>query len=94
MNEENKNFVSKYDDPLLKYLDEMDTTKFFVLVFVGILVIIGCLAYLSTNASYEKSGSRSSGYKTKCYTRSDGKICCTSCGKTSYGDIGCANTCD
>ena len=90
MNKNNeKEFVSKYKNPLLKYLDEMDTSMFFLLIFVGAFAIIGVLMLLSDTYS-----NNSNGYKTNCYTRDDGKICCTSCKKTSYGDISCGTTCN
>lgn len=42
---ETKRFVSKYKNPLLKYLDEMNTTMFFVLMFVGILLLLVVLYF-------------------------------------------------
>ncbi len=89
---ETKRFVSKYKNPLLKYLDEMNTTMFFVLMFVGIFVVIGGLVFLSDNTGSNRNSDN--GYKTNCYTRSDGKRCCKSCKKTSYGDVGCGITCN
>lgn len=62
-----------------------------VLVLVAIAVfIIACIS----GGDNDTSSSSNDGYSTKCYTRSDGKNCCISCKKTSYGDIGCATTCN
>ena len=59
MNENNeREFVSKYKNPLLKYLDEMDTKMFFVLIFVGILVIIGGVAIITSNTDNDDSNLR------------------------------------
>ena len=43
-----KKYVSKYKNPILKFLDEMNTAMFFILVFVGLFVIIGALVFLSS----------------------------------------------
>ena len=92
MSENNeKNFVSKYKNPILKYLDEMNTMAFFCLIGVGIFAVIGVFIFLS---NMDSNSDNSNGYKTNCYTRSDGKRCCTSCKKTSYGDVGCYTTCN
>lgn len=62
-----------------------------VLVLVAIAVfIIACIS----GGDNDTSSSSNDGYSTKCYTRSDGKNCCISCKKTSYGDIGCSRTCN
>ena len=62
-----------------------------VLVLVAIAVfIIACIS----GGDNDTSSSSNDGYSTKCYTRSDGKNCCISCKKTSYGDIGCARMCN
>ena len=53
-----REFVSKYKNPLLKYLDEMDTKMFFVLIFVGILVIIGGVAIITSNTDNDDSNLR------------------------------------
>ena len=62
-----------------------------VLVLVAIAVfIIACIS----GGDNDTSSSSNDGYSTKCYTRSDGKNCCISCKKTSYGDIGCSRMCN
>ena len=62
-----------------------------VLVLVTIAVfIIACIS----GGDNDTSSSSNDGYSTKCYTRSDGKNCCISCKKTSYGDIGCSRMCN
>lgn len=62
-----------------------------VLVLVAIAVfIIACIS----GGDNDTSSSSNDGYSTKCYTRSDGKNCCISCKKTSYGDVGCSRSCN
>lgn len=65
------------------------------IALVCIVAVIGIGLFISINGgSNDTGGSLDNGYRTKCTTRPDGKRCCTSCKKTSYGDVGCATTCD
>ena len=67
----------------------LTTTIILYIIFSIIFILIGI--YVDNN---DTGGSSDNDYKTNCYTRSDGKRCCTSCKKTSYGDIGCGTTCN
>ena len=67
----------------------------FKAVLIIILIFIFFIGFIRSCAGGDDtSSSGNDGYSTKCYTRSDGKSCCTSCKKTSYGDIGCGTTCN
>ncbi len=82
---------SKENNEMSKYTDNQ--TKFILGIF-GVVMVIGAMGLLGVFDNNDTGGSSDNGYKTNCYPRSDGKICCTSCKKTSYGDIGCGTTCN
>ena len=83
---ENKEF-SKYTDNQTKLIFGI----FGIFAILMFIVILGICGVFDNNDS---SGSSDNGYHTKCTTRPDGKRCCTSCKKTSYGDVGCYTTCN
>ena len=60
-----KRYVSKYKNPILKFLDEMNTAMFFILVFVGLFVIIGALVFLS---SYDDNNNYTEHKSCRTYT--------------------------
>ena len=85
-----KQILSNWNVPLEKLNKNKEVFKA-VLVLVAIAVfIIACIS----GGDNDTSSSSNDGYSTKCYTRSDGKNCCISCKKTSYGDIGCSRMCN
>lgn len=78
-----------------KASDYADIMKKLSIGFVCVAAVVGIVLFISVNGgSYNTGGSSDNGYHTNCYTRSDGKRCCTSCKKTSYGDVGCGTTCN
>ena len=76
----------------LKLNKKKEDFKAILILIVIIIFIIGLVRSCANNDDTSSSGG--SGYSTKCYTRSDGKRCCISCKKTSYGDIGCSRMCN
>lgn len=76
----------------LKLNKKKEDFKAILILIVIIIFIIGLVRSCANND--DTSSSSNDGYSTKCYTRSDGKNCCISCKKTSYGDIGCARMCN
>ena len=76
----------------LKLNKKKEDFKAILILIVIIIFIIGLVRSCANND--DTSSSSNDGYSTKCYTRSDGKNCCISCKKTSYGDIGCSRMCN
>lgn len=76
----------------LKLNKKKEDFKAILILIVIIIFIIGLVRSCANNDDTSSSGG--SGYSTKCYTRSDGKRCCISCKKTSYGDVGCSRSCN
>lgn len=72
---------------------QMALGKFAVAIF-GVVIVIGIMGICGAFDNNDTGGISDNSYKTNCYTRSDGKRCCTSCKKTSYGDVGCSTTCN
>ena len=85
-NEENEK-LSNYTDSQLNFFK---IGGIVIVVIMLIFIVIGLGIFNNDNSDTENNN----GYTTKCYTREDGTKCCTSCKKTSYGDIGCSTTCD
>lgn len=79
-----------------KESDYVDIMKKLSIGFVCVAAVIGIGLFISINGNSSDGGSsdNGNGYHTKCTTRPDGKRCCTSCKKTSYGDVGCYTTCN
>ena len=72
----------------LKQKKNNNLTAIIIVVFLAFIFILA----ITTNEGTSDSGDN--GYSTSCYTREDGKRCCTSCKETSYGDVGCGTTCN
>lgn len=79
---------SKENNEMSKYTDNQ--TKLIVGLFVGIILfaIIGMFVGDFIDGNRNGNGSES------CYTRSDGKKCCTACRKNEYGIPKCSTVCN
>lgn len=69
-------------------------TRLCVAVYLFSFIFFGGILLLTHSPGGGGNTETDNGYRTSCYTRPDGKRCCTSCKKTSYGDVGCATTCN
>lgn len=85
---------SKENKEISKYTDNQTKLIFGIFGIFAILMFIVILGICGVFDNNDSSGSSDNGYHTKCTTRPDGKRCCTSCKKTSYGDVGCYTTCN
>lgn len=85
---------SKENKEISKYTDNQTKLIFGIFGIFAILMFIVILGICGAFDNNDSSGSSDNGYHTKCTTRPDGKRCCTSCKKTSYGDVGCYTTCN
>ena len=85
---------SKENKEISKYTDNQTNLIFGIFGIFAISMFIVILGICGVFDNNDSSGSSDNGYHTKCTTRPDGKRCCTSCKKTSYGDVGCYTTCN
>ena len=85
---------SKENKEISKYTDNQTKLIFGIFGIFAILMFIVILGICGVFDNNDSGGSSDNGYHTKCTTRPDGKRCCTSCKKTSYGDVGCYTTCN
>lgn len=84
---------SKENKEISKYTDNQTKLIFGIFAILMFIMVLGICGVFDDNDS-SGSSDNGNGYHTKCTTRPDGKRCCTSCKKTSYGDVGCYTTCN
>ena len=103
--EEEKTNITDTQEQHNKIIDVEPTKKYSAKKIVGysLLGVLGCFVVLGItigilflNDFLEDRNDVSdydNGYRSECFTREDGKVCCVSCKQTIYGDIGCATSC-
>lgn len=88
------NIIDKNVNVAKNKIDKIKSEKKAIIpAFIVGAFIVFVIIMIFTNNDNSNDNTYDDGYRTNCYVRNDGKTCCVTCKKTSYGDIGCGSSC-